>query len=157
MEIDSKPYGTIEIDESKTVTIKQGLFGFEGSQEYVIIGKKEEQPFEWLQSLDDSDLAFVIVQPHFIRSDYRLSLLPEDLEDVNADSAENLVTYVIVTIPDDPEDMTVNLKGPVIVNEQEYIGKQVINQVDEYTVRHRVVDEVESMSEEDMVGEGGSA
>lgn len=155
MEIESKPYGNIEIDESKTVTIQQGLFGFEGNQEYVIIGKKEEQPFEWLQSLDDPDLAFVIVQPQFIRADYKLSVLPEDLEDVNADSAENLVTYVIVTIPDDPEEMTVNLKGPVIVNEDEFIGKQVINQIDEYTVRHRVVDEVDSVSEGDMVEEGG--
>jgi len=67
------------------------------------------------------------------------------------------VTYVIVTIPEDPEEMTVNLKGPVIVNEEEFIGKQVINQVDEYTVRHRVVDEVDEVSEGDMVGEGGGA
>lgn len=155
MEIESKPYGNIDIDESKTVTIQQGLFGFEANQDYVIIGKKEEQPFEWLQSLDDPDLAFVIVQPQFIRSDYKLSVLPEDLEDVNADDADKLVTYVIVTIPDNPENMTVNLKGPVIVNEDEFIGKQVINQVDEYTVRHRVVDEVESVTEGDMVGEGG--
>lgn len=156
MEIESKPYGTIEIDESKTLTIKQGLFGFEESQDYVIIGKEEEQPFEWLQSLTDPNLAFVIVQPHFIRPDYQLSILPDDLEDVNAESAENLVTYVIVTIPEDPEEMTVNLKGPVIVNQEEFIGKQVINQVDEYTVRHKVVDEVDEVSEGDMVGEDGA-
>lgn len=147
MEIETKPYGSIEIDESKTVTFEQGLFGFEEQTEYVIIGKQEEQPFEWLQSLDDPKLAFVIVQPHFIRSDYQLSLFPEDLRDVGAENPEEVITYVIVTIPENPDDMTVNLKGPLIVNQEAFQGKQVINQIEKYTVRHRVVDEVESSGE----------
>jgi len=150
MKIDTKPYGTIEVDESKTVTFDQGLFGFEDNTEYVIIGKQEEQPFEWLQSLQDPELAFVIIQPHFIREHYRLSLLPDDLQDVGANDTEDVISYVIVTIPEDPDEMTVNLKGPLIVNQQTFQGKQVINQVEEYTVRHRVVDEAETVSE----GEG---
>ena len=150
MNIDTKPYGTIEIDQSKTVNFDQGLFGFEDKTDYVIIGKQEEQPFEWLQSLHDPELAFVIIQPHFIRENYQLSVLPDDLQDVGADDTQDVITYVIVTIPEDPDQMTVNLKGPLIVNQQTFQGKQVINQVDEYTVRHRVVDESTTVSE----GEG---
>ncbi len=156
MKIESKPYGEIEIDSSKVVTLKGGLFGFEGKQEFVIIGKEEERPFEWLQSVDQPDLAFVIVQPQYIRSDYSLSLLPEDYRDIEANSSEDIITYAIVVVPENPDNMTVNLKGPVVINQDNLLGKQVINQVEEYKVRHRVLDELESNEAEEVTAEGGA-
>ncbi len=148
MEIESKPYGEIEIDSDKIITIKDGLFGFEDEEKFVIIGKEEEQPFEWLQSVEKPDLAFVIVQPRVIRPDYELSLLPEDYREIKAEDSEEIITYAIVVVPENPDNMTVNLKGPVIINQEELVGKQVINQVEEYTVRHRVLEEMNAGPEE---------
>ena len=148
MEIESKPYGEIEIDSDKIITIKDGLFGFEGEEKFVIIGKEEEQPFEWLQSTEKSDLAFVIVRPRVIRPDYELSLLPEDYQEIGVEDSEEIITYAIVVVPDNPDNMTVNLKGPVVINQEELVGKQVINQVEEYTVRHRVLEEMNAAPEE---------
>lgn len=146
MEIDTKPFGTIEIDKDKIVTLQDGLLGFENREEFVIIGREEEQPFEWLQSVQDGSLAFVVCQAHTILPDYQLSILREDLEDIGADSEEDITVYLIVVVPDDPDEMTVNLKGPVVINGGNYVGKQVINQVDEYGVRHRLLDEIEDQS-----------
>ena len=155
MKIESKPYGEIEVDSDKVVTLRGGLFGFEGREKFVIIGKDEERPFEWLQSVDQSDLAFIIVQPQFVRPDYRLSLLPEDYRDIEAESSEDIITYAIVVVPENPDNMTINLRGPVVINQQSLIGKQVINQVDEYTVRHRVMEEIEKHDHEEVAAEGG--
>jgi flagellar assembly factor FliW len=156
MKIESKPYGEIEIDSSKVVTLKGGLFGFEGKDKFVIVGKEEERPFEWLQSVGQPDLAFVIVQPQYIRADYTLSLLPEDYRDIEADSSEDIITYAIVVVPENPDNMTVNLKGPIVINQDNLLGKQVINQVEEYKVRHRVLDELESNEVEEVTAEGGA-
>ncbi|MFB6347502.1 MAG: flagellar assembly protein FliW [bacterium] len=147
MEIDSKPYGTIEIDESKTVTITDGLMGFEGLEEYAIIGREEEQPFEWLQSIEDPSLAFVICEARALIPDYELSILQEDYNDLGAESEDDIITYLIVVVPENPEEMTVNMKGPVVINQKNFVGKQIINQVDEYGVKHRLLDELEDPSD----------
>ncbi len=146
MEIDTKPFGTIDIDDDKIVTLQDGLLGFENREEFVIIGREEEQPFEWLQSVEDGSLAFVVCQANSILPDYKLSILREDLVDIEADSEEDITVYLIVVVPDDPDEMTVNLKGPVVINGDNYMGKQIINQVDEYGVRHRLLDEIEDQS-----------
>lgn len=146
MEIDTKPFGTIEIDEDMIVTLQDGLLGFENREEFVIIGREEEQPFEWLQSVDDDSLAFVVCQANSVLPDYQLSILREDLQDIDASSEEDITVYLIVVVPEDPDEMTVNLKGPVVINSDNYLGKQVINQVDEYGVRHRLLDEIEDQS-----------
>jgi len=146
MEIDTKPFGTIEIDEDKIVTLKDGLLGFENRERFVIIGREEEQPFEWLQSVEDGSLAFVVCQANAILPDYQLSILREDLDDIGADSEEDITVYLIVVVPEDPDEMTVNLKGPVVINSENYVGKQIINQVNEYGVRHRLLDEIEDQS-----------
>ncbi len=152
--IESKPYGEIEIDDSRIVTIKNGLFGFEEQEKYVIIGKEEEQPFEWLQALGNRDLAFVIVCPQLINPQYKLSISTDDLKKIGTNSTEDLAIYSIVVVPRDPEKMTVNFRGPIIINQNNYIGKQVINQVDNYTVRHSVLAELEKTGREDLLAEG---
>ncbi len=156
MKIQSKPYGEIEIDRDKIVTVKGGLFGFEDKEEYVIIGRESEQPFEWLQAINDPDLAFVVVPPNLIRPDYELSVLPEDLNQIEADSVDDLMLYSIVVVPENPDEMTINFRGPLIVNQENFLAKQVINQVDEYTVRHRVLDELEASGRQELVAKGGS-
>ncbi|MFB6356449.1 MAG: flagellar assembly protein FliW [bacterium] len=152
MKIDSKPYGEIEVDSSKIVNIEGGLFGFEDHEEFVIIGKKEEQPFEWLQAVDDSTLAFVMVQPLVVRPNYELSLLQEDLYSIGAESTDDIIPYLLLVVPDDPQEMTANLKGPVIINQENLQGKQVINQIDEYGVRHKVLQEMEESGSDILSG-----
>lgn len=146
MEIDSKPYGPIDIDEDKIVTIKDGLLGFEGLEEFVIIGREEEQPFEWLQSVEDSSLAFIVCQASVIKPDYKLSMVPEDFDDIDTDDEDDLTVYLIVVVPEDPDEMTVNFKGPVVINCENYLGKQIVNQVEEYGVKYRLLDEIEDQS-----------
>ncbi len=157
MKIQSKPYGEIEIEEDKIVTIKDGLFGFEDKEKYVIIGKEEEQPFEWLQAVDQQDLAFVVVQPQLIRPDYQLSVLPEDYRDIEVETSEDFTIYTIVVVPEDPDEMTVNFRGPILINQNNLLGKQVVNQIEEYSVRHKVLDELEGAGEESLVAEGGGS
>lgn len=155
MEIESKPYGTIEIDEDKTVTIQDGLLGFEGLEEFAIIGREEEQPFEWLQSIEDPTLAFVVCQASALLPDYELSILQEDYDDIEAESDEDIITYLIVVVPENPEEMTINLKGPVVINKDNFLGKQIINQVDRYGVKHRLLDELDDPSALQMASSEG--
>ena len=136
MKIESRPFGEIEIDEKKIITIKGGMFGFEGNERYALIGVDEQKPFQWLQCVDDPTIAFVVLEPESFMPTYVLKINAGDKAALGITSESELLTYIVAVIPDDMKKITVNLKGPVLVNPKTYTGKQVISDVDEYTVRH---------------------
>ena len=72
MEIVTKAHGKIEITEDRLITIPEGLFGFEEYTKYALVDSDYE-PFLWLQSCEDSNLAFLIVDPFLICNEYETS------------------------------------------------------------------------------------
>ena len=69
IEIVTKAHGKMEISEDSVITIPEGLFGFEKFTKYAIVDSDYE-PFLWLQSMEDPNLAFLIVDPFLICSYY---------------------------------------------------------------------------------------
>jgi flagellar assembly factor FliW len=60
----------------------------------------------------------------------------QDIEIVDKDSME---IFCIVTIPpNEPQEMTVNLQAPVVINKNKLIAKQIIA-INEYDIRHKLV------------------
>jgi len=50
MKVETKAYGTLEVDDKQKVSFPQGLFGFEEYIDYVLLDS-ENPPFIWLQSV----------------------------------------------------------------------------------------------------------
>lgn len=65
MEVLTKTKGRVEVEEKQIVTFPDGIMGFEQYKKYALINS-EYEPFIWLQSLEDSNLAFLIVDPFLI-------------------------------------------------------------------------------------------
>lgn len=141
MKIQTRPFGEVTIDPTKIISVQGGMFGFEGRERYVLLGSDDQKPFEWLQCVDDPTLAFVVMNPLSFMPAYRLEVAEGDLLAVGARTVRDVVCYIVCVIPDDMRKMTVNLKGPVIINELTRQSRQVISLVDDYTVRHRLFDE----------------
>ena len=78
MKVETKAYGLIDVDESQRLTFPQGLFGFENYKDYVLLDA-EQQPFYWLQSVDQEHIAFVLVNPFLFRPDYEMNIDNEEL------------------------------------------------------------------------------
>ncbi|HPI22702.1 MAG TPA: flagellar assembly protein FliW, partial [Spirochaetota bacterium] len=95
----------------------------------------------------EPDLACVIIRPADFMIEYELVVAQGDLEAVGCASADDLLVFAIVTIPDNPSDMTANLQGPIIINPVTHIGRQAISLSDRYRVRHRILDEVKRATE----------
>ena len=67
MKLKTKHFGEIEIDESKIIHFPTGIIAFEEQKRFFIIDNPDENiPFSWLQSVDDPDLAFVIINPFYL-------------------------------------------------------------------------------------------
>jgi len=143
MLLNTKHFGEIEIDESKIINFREGIPGFEDAKRFIVLYDGDEtSPFRWLQSVDNAQLAFATVNPFMILNDYDIEIPEETVSSLNIESIEDVMVLSIVVVPDDPNEMTMNLKAPVIINVKNNIGMQVVLDTDIYSVRHYIVEEL---------------
>jgi len=120
-------FGEIEIDEARAIHFKDGLPGFIDKRNFVILEHKPGSPFMWLQSMDTPDLAFVMINPFLLKSDYLKDLSPEEEALMKGENDEEINVYSLVTIPrGHVENATVNLMGPIVIGSGSRNAKQVI-------------------------------
>ena len=141
MKIRTKPYGEIEVDEKQRLTFPEGIIGFEGIGDYFLIDSKEG-PFYWLQSAQHAELAFLLINPRLFLDDYKLQVRSEEIQLLQPEAEDDLLDFAIVTVPEDPDKISANLMGPVIVNRKTRVGMQVISENDAYGVKHFILEEM---------------
>jgi flagellar assembly factor FliW len=133
-DVDQKEVLTVKTEN--VVQIPLGLLGFEGIKQFVLLSDPEAAPFSWLQVLDDPGLAFVVVSPLELLPDYHPDISADDVAFLKIQAPEDVLLYVIVTLHGAGQ-ATLNLKGPVVINRQTLVGKQVIlANAAAYSVRH---------------------
>ena len=142
MKIKTKPYGEIEVSEKQKIYFPEGIIGFESIHYYFLIDSREG-PFYWLQSKDDSDLAFLLINPRLFMKDYKLMVIDENIKSIDVkNKEEDLLDFAIVTVPDDPSKISANLMGPIIINKKTKVARQIISQNNDYTVKHFILEEM---------------
>jgi len=102
-----------------------GLLGFEKLKRFELISNPGEEPFKWLQALDDPSLAFLVVPPFEAVQVYQPDISDDDVRSLNLESAEDALLFGIVTLHRNGQ-ATVNLKGPIVVNRHTWKAKQVV-------------------------------
>jgi flagellar assembly factor FliW len=118
------------------VRLPMGILGFEQMKKYLLIANPEEQPFRWLQVEDNASLAFVVIDPFLVVPDYQPDLPQSDVEFLGLASPAEAALLNIVTLHGSNQ-ATVNLKGPVVINRNTGVGKQVIlTNAASYSVQH---------------------
>jgi len=148
MKLHASNFGEIEIDEEDILTFPEGILGFEECKKFIVINNPdEENPFDWLQSVDNEDLAFVIMNPFFVFPDYDITIPESAIEKLKIKDETDVFVYTIVVVPENLEDMTTNLSGPIIINGREKLGKQVILEDNRYTTKHYIFKKEESRGE----------
>lgn len=135
------------VNEEHIISFPEGLFGFDSVHHFVLIEEKDS-PMVWMQAVEETELAFVILGVLDFMDHYDLSISQSDLAAVKAAKPEELEVYAIITIPQEsPSDMTANLMGPVIINQSQKIGRQVISHNDKYKTKHSVLQLLKSKNE----------
>ena len=122
-------------DSSDVVLLPYGLLGFERVKNYSLLAKPREDPFLWLQMLEDAKHAFLVLPAEVVISNYQPDLETPDVEFLELDDPSDALILAIVTLQE-ADQATANLKGPIIINRRTWIGKQVTpNNAAQYPVR----------------------
>ncbi len=142
MKIDTTRFGTIEIDNEKVINFVRGILGFPYDKRYALLPHRENSPFFWLQSLDSPELAFIVINPSLIVSDYSFEVSDDIEKSLELESPEQAESLVIVTIrrneidKDKKIEMTANLLGPIVINVEKRLACQVVLDPNKYPVRY---------------------
>jgi flagellar assembly factor FliW len=127
---------TVETIPSCEVRMPAGLLGFEHIKNFLLIANPAEAPFRWLQVKNNPSLAFVVIEPLYFVPDYQPDIPQPDVDFLGLTSPDDAAVYNIVTVHG-PRRATVNLKGPVVINRNTGVAKQVvIANAAEYSVEH---------------------
>ncbi len=137
--VETARFGPIEVGEDAVFTFPMGVLGFAKHKRFVIVDHSDDSPFKWLQSLDDGGLAFIITDPQFFKPDYHVKVRRGDLRTIDATHEDDLVLSVIVTVPQNPQDMTANLLAPLIFNMANRHGMQLVLTDQRYPVKYNVL------------------
>jgi flagellar assembly factor FliW len=125
-----KCVSTIETEPRDTpvangLRLPMGILGFEQVKDYLLTANAAEEPFRWLRVKDNPTLAFVVIEPFLVAPDYHPDIPQPDVEFLGLTKPEDALLYSIVTLHAG-QRATINLKGPVVINRNTGIGKQVI-------------------------------
>lgn len=135
--VETSRFGVIEFDKEKILTFTEGLPGFQEAKQFILVPHSDNSPLKWLQSLDVPELAFAVLDPWLLFGDYKPVFHPLDLESLEMENSddEEMAIVTILTIPEDPHEMTVNLKAPIIINAKSNKAKQVVLLSDDYLIK----------------------
>jgi len=143
----TKAYGMVEVNERQKITFPSGLFGFESLKDYVLLDA-EQQPFYWLQSIDEEKIAFVLIDPFLFRPDYEMDIENEELLPIGITDPEKAVIFSIVTVPPDNGPMTANLQGPLVINRDSRLGVQAVLTDSRWKTKHDIMAEFAALKQE---------
>lgn len=139
MKLNTKHFGTIEIDEHKAILFKEGIPGFETLTQFALI-EEEENPFSYLQALEDGEVAFAIINPYLLKKDYTPRIPERYFERLGGGKNEEFTLFVIATVLQPIDYTTVNLQAPILIHVEKRVGVQAIVEDSVYKTRHRLVD-----------------
>jgi len=119
-------FGEIEVEPNAILEFPAGLPAFPEMKRFTMLALNADSPFQWLQSLDDPDLAFALIEPQNHFPDYHVQIKREELAALEFGKEDKLMIYVIITLDDDPAATTVNLKAPLLINARNLLGRQIV-------------------------------
>jgi flagellar assembly factor FliW len=134
MEVRTTRFGIVEIAEDRVMRFPNGLLGFADKTEFCLLQPGDDACFFWLQSVEDSDLAFVVTDPTFFEQDFSVPIRPEQMESLKINKLEDAQVFVIVNKIGD--QLTGNFQGPLIINTLTKFGEQMVLADKRWTTRH---------------------
>lgn len=140
--ITTSPFTQSSIERMQ-IEVPFGLIGLANLRRFELTFVEGGWPFLQMKSVSDEELSFIAIDPRGVIPGYELELSDEDAEALGLDNADDALVYNIATVySSQPQYVTANLIGPVVVNRRTLIGKQVIiANSDKYSAMYPLIDE----------------
>jgi flagellar assembly factor FliW len=137
-------FGLVEYKSEDVVTFPEGLLGFKDLREFILLDDPNDDIFAWLQSCELPTIAFPVLEPEIFSHKYNINLNRTDLEALKLSASEAPLFFNIITIPDDPTQMTANVKAPIIINKVARLARQCVLQDNNLAIKEPIFTKLQS-------------
>ncbi|MCI8774422.1 MAG: flagellar assembly protein FliW [Lachnospiraceae bacterium] len=146
MTIMTRVFGEITIDDDRIIKFSKGIVGFPDLTDFALLHDSEKgtDSIHWLQSLQEPGFAMPVMDPLRVCPDYNPEVDDEILQNLGELNPDEMLVLVTMTVPKDVKLMSVNLKGPIVINAAQKTAIQVIVEGDEYPVKFPIYDILEA-------------
>jgi flagellar assembly factor FliW len=135
-------FGQLNVSEDELISIPAGVLGFPDEHKYCLVDPGDDILILWLQSVTNPELAFPVLEPRIFKTDYRVKLSAAEHRELVLTDIKEAAVFSILTIPEEAEEMTANLKAPLVINLKDQIAKQVVLQENEYSIKQKMFKEL---------------
>ena len=129
---------TIEVSEEQIFAFEPGIGGFESLRRFALV-REEDTPVEWLVSLDDPSISFAVLEPFLFQEDYAFELADRDVEALGLHEAGDAMVRCLLTLDEDPGQITANLLAPLVFSRRTHMARQVILSDATFSLRAQVL------------------
>lgn len=124
-------FGTFTARSRDIVTLADGVPGFESCRRFFLLTSPAIEPLMCLQGLDDTQPAFLAIDPRLVHADYRCALDDLQLHRLGVSPGAPLLWLAIVRVSE-VDGSTVNLRAPLVIDPVRMRGVQLLSGHDEY-------------------------
>ncbi|WP_151670518.1 flagellar assembly protein FliW [Nitrincola schmidtii] len=126
MQINTALFGPQEIQDDELITFPQGLPGFEENTRFKVFHEEGKPTVHWLQSVDDAELCFSVMEPDLLNLGYEFELSDEQTQILEVTEGDELIVVLMLskagnsseqdheTVPN--QSIRANLQGPLVIN-----------------------------------------
>lgn len=138
MRLNTRNFGEIEVEDQKVIMFEEGIPGFEMLKKFTFVDS-EDDIFNYLQSIENTDICFIIVDPYKFVKDYAPVINESYFQKLGGGASEEFVLFSIVCLKNCIEESTINLAGPLLIHSEYKKGVQVVTEDKKYRVNHKLI------------------
>ncbi len=124
MQIRTTRFGSLEISAEDVLRFPSGLIGLEDCREWVLLADSENDALGWLQCTSRPEIALPVVSPRRFIPRFQFRVMRSELAPLALSDLRDAQVLSVVGKHD--QNVTLNLKAPVVINVTRRIGRQVI-------------------------------
>ncbi|MDO4966809.1 MAG: flagellar assembly protein FliW [Lachnospiraceae bacterium] len=148
MNITTKLFGEIGVDENKLITFASGIVGFPELKDFLLIHDSDSKGgIKWLQSVQEPAFAMPVIDPLVAMDTYNPQVEDEFIKPLGITDETDMLVLVTITVPKNIEEMSVNLRAPIIISGETRKATQIIVDQDEYLVKYPIYEILKSAKE----------
>ena len=136
VELRSRRFGDFTVAAAHVFELDPGLVGFPDLRRFVVLDSKPGSPFKWMLCLDEPDLGFAVADPADFLAGYAAPV--DHAATLLACTPADVALFVLVTIPEQPTEIFLNLLAPIVVDLQTRRGRQMVLEDTKLDPAHRV-------------------
>jgi flagellar assembly factor FliW len=127
---------SLAVGRDTRIIFPNGLLGFPEQREFFFDDPGEGSLILWLRSTGNASICFPVLEPRVFSPQFQIKLSAVDVRELKMSSVDEGAVFCILTVPNDVAQMTANLRAPLVINVASHVGKQVVLQDNELSLKH---------------------